>query len=68
MGHGFGWIFMILFWGILIYLVVQGVNRWSLNGSGRSQLKTAEDILKERYAKGEISKDEYTRMKQDLRS
>jgi len=41
MGNGFGWIFMILFLGILINLVVQGVNRWSLNGPRRSQLKTA---------------------------
>ncbi len=67
MGHGFGWILMILFWGIIIYLVIRGTGHWSQKGAGHAD-KSAEDILKERYAKGEIGKEEFDRMKQDLRS
>lgn len=69
MGHGFGWIFMILFWGALIYLVVTLVSRRSDSvPSGHGPGRSAEDILKERYAKGELSKEEFERMKEDLRS
>jgi len=68
MGHGFGWIFMILFWGVVIYLIVRGTSYWSRKGAGGTSEKSAEEILKERYAKGEISKEEFEQMKNDLRS
>ena len=60
--HGFGGIFMILFWIILIFLVISLVKK----GDSR-QSETAEEILKKRYARGEISKEEFERMKRDLR-
>lgn len=68
MGHGFGGIFMILFWVVIIYLIFRGTSYWAQKGSGQSSSQSAEEILKERYAKGEISKEEFERMKQDLRS
>ena len=75
MGWGTGWagmIFMILFWILIIvggiYLVrnlVQNTHGDSqnrrLNGSGR-----AIDILKERYARGEIDREEFEAKKKDL--
>jgi len=69
-GMGFvGWIFMFLFWGLIIVGIVLGV-RWLLNqgrtGTTSEAANPALDILKRRYARGEISKEEFDRMKQDV--
>jgi putative membrane protein len=81
--HGFGWawmiavgLMMILFWGGLIALVV-----WLFRAStgatanrspnGASQVRSsgeALDVLKERYARGEISKAQYEQKRDDLRA
>lgn len=61
-GMGFGWIFMILFWVIVIFIVVYLAKKI---GSGEKE--TAEEILKKRYARGEISKEEFERLKKDIR-
>ena len=62
---GFGFVFMFLFWGFIIYVAVLLFKRTSLsdekNGNGR-----AIEILKERYAKGEINKEQFEVMKKDL--
>lgn len=60
-GYGmYGGIGMLLFWGVIIVLLVFAARsfmggRWSQPQPG----STALDILKERYAKGEIDKPEY---------
>ncbi len=69
-GMGFvGWIFMLLFWGLVIVGIVLGV-RWLLHqgrtGTNLEGADTPLEILKRRYAKGEISREEFDRMKQDL--
>lgn len=75
MGFGFfGWawaIFMAIFWVLVIAGVIL-VIRW-LMGQSRphgtaAQRRTALDILDERYAKGEISDEEYERRKRLLQS
>jgi putative membrane protein len=64
----FGGIIFILFWGAVIYLIVWAVRR-SSHGSGmESQNRTALDIAKERYAKGEITKEQFDQIKKDLSS
>lgn len=71
-GFGFGWIFMLLFWVMLIGAIVVLVRGLSGHGCGhfpgeqKPKEKTAVDILKERYAKGEISKDDFKKMKKDV--
>lgn len=62
---GFGGIFMILLWVGLIVLIVWGVMKMS-KGGGYTSKKDALDIARERYAKGEISKEEFEQIKKDL--
>ncbi|OGO00474.1 MAG: hypothetical protein A2Y58_00160 [Chloroflexi bacterium RBG_13_51_52] len=59
----FGGIWMVVFWGGLIALVVWGIKKLSGQNSGK---QSPIDIAKERYAKGEISKEEFERIKKDL--
>lgn len=63
-----GWVFMLIFWVLVIVALVYGV-RW-LAGRNRQGgdvgSRTPLDILKERYARGEITREEFERMKKDL--
>ncbi len=58
---GFGSLFMVLFWGLIIYGVVVLSRR-----DGSENKHRALDIIKERYAKGEITKEHFESMKKDL--
>ena len=67
-GMGFGIVFMVLFWGLVI-LGIAALIRWLLTPSppGRSARdKTPLEILQERYARGEIDREEYEQKKRDL--
>ncbi|HAK88130.1 MAG TPA: electron transporter RnfE [Nitrospiraceae bacterium] len=64
-GMGFGWLFMIIFW-ILIILGVVYLVRLIVGGEKRTTGETALDVLKKRYAKGEISKEEFEEKKKAL--
>lgn len=66
-GHGFGGIFMILFWVLLIVGIV-AILKWLMgsNGNQTSPTKTARQILEERYARGEIDREEFEQKKRDL--
>ena len=56
---------MLLFWAVLITGTVFGI-RW-LVAQGRAPGKdTALEILRERYARGEINRDEFEARKRDL--
>ena len=72
---GFGSIFMVVFWGLIIWAIVALVRGGSLNGHGcehdhadaaHGKDKPPLEILKERYAKGEIDKKEFEEKKKDL--
>ncbi len=66
MGFGFGWITLIIFWALLILGIVYLV-KLIAGGSGKLHKGDAAiDILKQRYAKGEISKEEFDKIKNDL--
>ncbi len=61
----FGWIWMLLFWVLLVLAVVALFRH--LGGYPKSNNHNSPlDILKERYAKGEIDKKEYEEKKKEL--
>lgn len=67
-GMGFGFVFMLLFWGLVI-LGIAALIRWLMTQSSpdkRPRDKTPLEIAQERYARGEIDREEYERMKRDL--
>ncbi len=72
-GWGMGWfggIFMIIFW-ILILVALVFFIKWLVQSTGRSQTGPAAgnralEILKERYARGEIDKSEFEEKKKVL--
>lgn len=67
-GMGFGGLFMIFFWALVIvgfFVLIRWFadqSSWSKGGREKSAL----EILRERYARGEIQKEEYDQKKQDL--
>lgn len=62
-GMGFGFIFMLLFWGLIIWLIVTLVNA---NQASKTESEDSLTILKKRYALGEITKKQYGEMKKEL--
>ncbi len=70
--HGWGWVgigavHMLLFWALIILAIVVLVKYLSRNSSGYDRpQRTPLDILKERYARGEIDKQEFEEKKRDL--
>jgi putative membrane protein len=58
-GFGFGWIFMVLFWGLVIMGVIYLLKQLFSSSQEPVIKESAQDILKKRYAAGEITKVEY---------
>ncbi len=72
-GWGGGWglfgIFHMLLWWVLLVLVIVVLVRWLAGGGSRRYGDSSDraiDILRERYARGEISKEEFDARKRDL--
>jgi len=67
-GHGPFWgggFFMIIFWICVIFVIVFALKNMF---KGEHKPETALDILKKRYAAGEISKEEFEQMKKNILS
>ncbi len=65
----FGGLWMLLFWGAVIAGIIWIVRKLSGHDEANSSaLKRRDplDIAKERYAKGEISKEEFDQIKKNL--
>ena len=58
-------VMMLLFWGVVIVGIVLGI-RWLMGQGRQSQQDGAMDILRQRYARGEINKEEFESKKRDL--
>jgi putative membrane protein len=73
--HPMGWVWgawgigmmlmMLVFWGLLIAGIVVGI-RWLVRQDGGARRDAALEILRERYARGEIAKEEFDARKRDL--
>ena len=61
----FGGLWMLVFWGGLIALIVWGITKLSQR-NGSAPKSTPMDVARERYAKGEISREEFEQLKKDL--
>lgn len=74
MGYGGGWMpLMGIFWLVILFLVaaaLMGYARgpWSTSGPPEKEERRSAGlaILEERYARGEIGRDEYLQKKQDM--
>ena len=61
----FGGLWMVIFWGGLIALIVWGIAK--LSGRDSTTIRhNSLDIARERYAKGEISRKEFEQIRKDL--
>jgi putative membrane protein len=56
---------MLVVWGLVIVGLVLGL-RWLLSQGRESRSDAALDILRQRYARGEIDKEEFEARKRDL--
>ena len=64
-GGVFMWIIFLIVVGLLAYFIIEAIKSKSDTSSSR---ETPIEILKKRYAKGEITKEEFDKMKKDLES
>lgn len=63
-GGAFMWLIFLVIIGVIVYFIVRS-EKWMKRGPDE---ETALDVLKKRYAKGEITKQEYEKIKKDLTS
>jgi putative membrane protein len=64
-----GYAVMVAFWSVLTVVLVLWVKSWleqGRPGSASREMDSALEILKKRYARGEISKEEFEEKRKDL--
>jgi putative membrane protein len=59
---------MLVFWGAIITLVVWGIKKLTEKDTRSSTTEKSDSlgIAKERYARGEISREQFEQIKKDL--
>lgn len=61
-----GGLFMFIFWVVVIIIIINLIRHGSHISHWDKSSNRAVDILKERYAKGEINKEDFEAKKKDL--
>ncbi len=56
---------MLLFWGLVIAALVLGI-RWLITQGREPRADSPLDILRQRYARGEINKDQFEALNRDF--
>lgn len=65
-GMWFGWFFWIIIVALIVWFIMSMVNHSQKKSGSDSAKQSPLDILKNRYAKGEINKEEFQEKKKDL--
>jgi putative membrane protein len=65
-GMGLMMFFGLIFWGGIIALIIWAVNRMTRHEHSQGEKPTPLEIARERYARGEITKEQYEQFKKDL--
>jgi putative membrane protein len=60
------WVFSLVFWVLVVLVVVLLIRSASSSRRSEPTPKTPLEILKERYARSEIDREEYEEKKRDL--
>lgn len=68
MGVGGGWfgIMMMLLWTVVVIAVVVAVIYWAFGGNRGREESDAMEVLRERYARGDIDEEEFRERKKQL--
>jgi len=61
----FGFVTMVLFWVLLVVGLIL-LAKWLVDQGRMGREDSALDILKKRYARGEITRQEFEEMKRDI--
>lgn len=61
----FGGLWLLVFWGGIIALIVWGIKKLT-ERSGPGTQRHPLDIARERYARGEITREQFEQLKKDL--
>lgn len=73
-GHGFNWLFILLI-GLILILVLAKLLSWLFESDNNhnhnhntipNENNVALNIAKERYARGEVTKEQFDQLKKDL--
>jgi putative membrane protein len=66
MGIGIG-LFWLIVAIVVAYLIYNLIKSEKILVPSRPVIRSAEDIMSERYAKGELTREQYMQMKEDLK-
>jgi len=61
----YGGLWMLIFWGGLIALIIWGITRLAKRSDSAPKHDPL-DVAKGRYARGEVSREEFEQIKKDL--
>jgi len=70
-GMWFGWFFGIVILAVVIWAIISLIRNTNNSTNSQNYLSREEnalEILKNRYARGEISKEQFEQMKKDMNS